>query len=319
MKIIDEILTRAKKIKGKIVLPEANMDKRVYDACKIIIKENISDIIVLGKSSDFDAEFISPRVEIIDIEKYADIENMIDSFYELRKNKGITKEDSRLFINRPEYFATMLIHHNVADAMVLGAKFTTADSLRPALQIIKSKGKGEIVSGAMLMLKDDCEPLCFSDVALNLNPTSEELVSIATAGAELMKKVLNINPKVAMLSYSTNGSGTGDMVEKVILATKIAKSKSNYLIDGEMQVDAALDTAVAKQKGLNSKVAGQANVLIFPDINAGNIGYKLVARLGEYKAIGPIMMNFNKPVNDLSRGCTVDEIVNTVAITKLLI
>ena len=170
----------------------------------------------------------------------------------------------------------------------------------------------------MLMLKEDCKPMVFADVSLVENPTSENLADIAISSAEFYKTIVGNEPKVAMLSYSTKGSAQSDVIKKVSDAVKIANSKSTYLIDGEMQVDSALSKSTAKQKGITSAVGGNANVLIFPDLNAGNIGYKLVARLGGYTAVGPIMLNFNKPVNDLSRGCTTDEIVNTVLITKLL-
>ena len=168
------------------------------------------------------------------------------------------------------------------------------------------------------MLKKGCRPLFFGDVSLIQQPTSEELADIAVASAEFMEKVVNVEPQVAMLSFSTKGSAKHEMVDKVRIATELAKAKCNYAIDGEMQADTALDISTSKKKGIVSSVGGNANVLIFPDLDAGNIGYKLVARLAGYEAIGPIMLNFKKPINDLSRGCTIQEIVNTVIITKLL-
>jgi phosphate acetyltransferase len=236
----------------------------------------------------------------------------------MRKAKGLTLEEAKKLIQQPIYFAMMLVKNGLADGVVAGAKYSTADVLRPALQIIKTKPDKKIVTGGMLMLKDNENPLFFGDVSLVENPTSEQLAEIALGNAEFMQKVLNVEPKVAMLSYSTKGSAKHEMVDKVRVATELAKNRG-FMVDGEMQVDSALDLATAQKKGVNSEVGGNANVLVFPDLNAGNIGYKLVARLGGYDAIGPIMLNFNKPVNDLSRGCTVDEIVNTVVITKLLV
>lgn len=301
-----------------IVLPEANLDSRVYDASKIILKEDICKIIFFGKASEYDADFNSPNCTIIDIEHYARLDEFADCLYELRKHKGMTLETARELVKRPDYFSCVLIKLGLADGMVAGAKWSTADTLRPALQVVKTKPGKKVVTGVMLMTKGD-EQYVFGDVSLIENPTSEELSEIAIASAEFMDKVVGIEPKVAMLSYSTKGSAKSDMVDKVRIATELAQSKSNYTIDGEMQVDSALDLATARKKGITSEVGGNANVLIFPDLNAGNIGYKLVARLGGYTAIGPIMLNFNKPVNDLSRGCTVEEIVNTVVITKLLV
>ena len=211
----------------------------------------------------------------------------------------------------------MLLKNDMADGVVAGAKYSTADVLRPGLQIIKTKPGKKVVTGGMLMLKEGERPLFFGDVSLIEDPTSEQLAEIADANADFMKKVLDVEPKVAMLSYSTNGSASHAMVDKVRKATELAQNRG-FLVDGEMQVDSALDIATAKKKGITSEVGGNANVLVFPDLNAGNIGYKLVARLGGYIAVGPIMLNFNKPINDLSRGCTVDEIINTVLITKLL-
>ena len=236
--------------------------------------------------------------------------------YELRKNKGLTIEQASELIKTPTYLAMMMLKNNMADGVVAGAKFSTADTLRPALQIIKTKPNKSVVTGCTIMIKEDVNPMVFGDVSLIENPNVEELKEIAVSTGEFMDKVLNIEPKIAMLSYSTKGSAKSEMVSKVQQAYNLAKD-CGYLIDGEMQVDSALDLATATKKGVTSKVGGNANVLIFPDLNAGNIGYKLASRLGGYKAVGPIMLNFNKPVNDLSRGCSVMEIVDTVCITKL--
>lgn len=319
MKILQDLKKRAKSKDYTIVLPEANLDERVKNACLRILNEGLSKIIVFGKAEEFSNEFLqNSNCKIIDIKTTEKREDFANQLYEMRKAKGLTLEGALELINNPTYFAMMLVKNNLADGVVAGAKYSTADVLRPALQIIKTKPNKNIVTGGMLMLKEDCEPLFFGDVSLIENPTSEQLAEIASANAEFMKKVLDIEPKVAMLSYSTKGSAKHEMVDKVRIATELAKNQG-FEVDGEMQADTALDLATAKKKGITSAVGGQANVLVFPDLNAGNIGYKLVARLAGYDAIGPIMLNFNKPINDLSRGCTAEEIVNTVLITKLLV
>ena len=317
MKILEQIKKQAKKKKVKIILPEANIDERVKQTCLQILKEGLSEIVVFGKPKEFSEEFNNSNCQIIDMATSEHKEKFVNQLYELRKAKGLTLEDAKKLIEQPIYFAMMLLKNDMADGVVAGAKYSTADVLRPGLQIIKTKPGKRVVTGGMLMLKENENPLFFGDVSLIENPTSEELSEIALANAEFMRNVINIEPKVAMLSYSTKGSAKSEMVDKVRLATELAQNKG-YLVDGEMQVDSALDLQTAKKKGVNSDVGGNANVLVFPDLNAGNIGYKLVARLGGYQAIGPIMLNFNKPINDLSRGCTVEEIVNTVLITKLL-
>ena len=318
MKILEEIKLRAKNKDLTIVLPEANMDERVKTACEQILKEGLSKLIVFGKKEEFD-EAISnnPNCQIIDLNSNDLSNTFAEQLYELRKAKGLTLESAKELVKQPMYFAMMLLKSNMADGVVAGAKYSTADVLRPGLQIIKTKPGKKVVTGGMLMLKEDEKPLFFGDVSLMENPTSEELAEIAEANADFMKKVLDVEPKVAMLSYSTKGSASHVMVDKVRIATELAQNRG-FEVDGEMQADTALDLATAQKKGIQSGVGGQANVLVFPDLNAGNIGYKLVARLGGYIAVGPIMLNFNKPINDLSRGCTVEEIINTVLITKLL-
>lgn len=319
MEIVEQLKEYAKKIDATIILPEANIDKRVYLAGKEILDKKISKLIVFGKNEEYDESFKSGDCEIIDISSYKDLDKFATELFELRKNKGMTIDKARELIRRADYFSMMLLKAGRADGVVAGATWSTADTLRPALQVIKTKPDKPIVTGIMLMVKEGADPLVFADVSLIENPTSENLADIAISSAEFIEKVLGIEPKVAMLSYSTKGSASSEMVDKVRIATEIANKKSKYLIDGEMQVDSALDKATAKKKGISSEVGGNANVLIFPDLNAGNIGYKLVARLGGYTAIGPIMLNFNKPVNDLSRGSNVEEIINTICITKLLV
>ena len=318
MKILKEIQERAKNRDCKIILPEANIDDRVKSACSQILKERLSKIVVFGSVDEFPKEFQDPNCEIIDINNNNYFEDFINQLYELRKAKGLTLIEARNLIKNPICFAMMMLKNNMADGVVAGAKYSTADVLRPGLQIIKTKPNKNIVTGGMLMLKEGEKPLFFGDVSLIENPTSEQLAEIAITNAEFMQNVVGIEPKVAMLSYSTKGSAKSEMVEKVKIATELAQNRG-FIVDGEMQVDSALDKVTADQKGVESEVGGNANVLVFPDLNAGNIGYKLVARLGCYQAIGPIMINFNKPINDLSRGCTVEEIINTVLITKLLV
>ena len=301
------------------MLPEANQDARVKLACETILKEKLSNIIVFGKEEEFSSIFQNNSLcKIIDIEKDENFDNFATQLYEMRKSKGLTQDEAKELVKKPTYFAMLLLKNDMADGVVAGAKYSTADVLRPGLQIIKTKPGKKVVTGGMLMIKKGCKPLFFGDVSLIQQPTSEELAEIAIASADFMKKVVGEEPQVAMLSFSTKGSAKHEMVDKVQQATEIAKSKSEYAIDGEMQADSALDLATSQKKGITSSVGGNANVLIFPDLDAGNIGYKLVARLGGYDAIGPIMLNFNKPINDLSRGCTVQEIINTVIITKLL-
>lgn len=317
MKILKQLSNQAKKINATIILPEANADNRVYEACKIILKQKLAKIIVFGKAEQFDKSFKNKNCQIIDIDSY----NRTDfskQLFELRQHKGMTRQKATELVKKPLYFAMMLLKNNLADGLVAGACNTTADVLLPALQIIKAKQNKSVVTGSTLMIKNGCKPLLFGDVSLIENPTSDQLAEIAISNAEFMQNVMRLTPKVALLSYSTKGSAKNEMVTKVADAVKIANEKSNFLIDGEMQGDSALDKSTAYQKGVKSAVGGEANVLIFPDLNAGNIAYKLTSRLAGYTAIGPIMLNFNKPVNDLSRGSTVEEIVNTVVITKLL-
>lgn len=301
------------------MLPEANQDERVRSACEKILKQKLSNIIVLGKREEFSTIFQnSPMCQIIDIEKFDKLDDFSTQLYEMRKAKGLTEPEAKTLVKHPIYFSMMLLKNDIANGVVAGAKYSTADVLRPGLQIIKTKPNKKVVTGGMLMVKKNCPPLFFADISLIQQPTSEELAEIAMASAEFMEKVVNVEPKVAMLSFSTKGSSKHEMVDKVRIATEIAKSKCSYEVDGEMQADSALDFSTAQKKGVTSSVGGNANVLIFPDLNAGNIGCKLIARLGRYEAIGPIMLNFNKAINDLSRGCTTQEIVNTVIITKLL-
>ena len=322
MEVLEDIFKKAKAKSGKIVLPEANVDSRVLEAVKKIVETNLSEVIIFGKDSDFPQEIVASKlVTIIDLDSYTELDNMANTLYELRKNKGLTLEGAYELLQKPIYVACMLLYLGQADGLVAGAKYTTGDTLRPALQIIKTEPGKNLVAGSVLLIREKTpQTLLFCDASLNENPTAEQLVDISIGGADFVKNVLGIEPKVAFLSYSTLGSAKNELVDKMQNACKFTKEKyPNYLIDGEMQFDCAVDTTTAHRKGITSEVGGNANVFVFPDLNCGNISYKIASRLGGYTAIGPIMVNFRKPVNDLSRGCTIDEIVATVAITKLQI
>ena len=323
---INEIKEKAKKSKRTIVLPEV-MDRRILEATEIILKEGIADIILVGREEEIS---VSSRgldisgVTIINPYTFSFTYELINSFYELRKSKGMTLEKAReILLNDYMYFACMLVKEGYADGVVSGACHSTSDTLRPALQILKTKPNVELVSSFFLMDVPNCcygdnGTFVFADCGLEQNPTSEKLAAIAGASAYSFESLTGNKARVAMLSHSTMGSATHFDVDKVVKATNIAREKyKNYLIDGEMQLDAAIIPEVALAKAPNSEVAGRANVLVFPDLDAGNIGYKLVQRLAKADAFGPICQGISKPVNDLSRGCSVEDIVGVVAITSV--
>lgn len=321
MDIIQDIYSRAKQKQGTIILPEAVLDERVMKACCRLIADKFCNLVLLGKKEQFPIELKnSPLVRIIDTANYEHFDKMVDLFIEKRKKNNYTRDEAVEILSDPSYFATMLVEMGEADGMVIGAYYTSADALRPALQIIKGK-QGQRVVGSMIIDRDDFnEPKIYADVSLNANPNEQELAEIGCASADFYYNVLNREPKVAFLSYSTYGSAEGELITKVRNATNIAKNiNSNYIIEGEMQFDSASVPEVAKTKCPNSLIMGKANVLVFPDLNCGNIAYKIAQRLGGCSAIGPIMLNFRHPVNDLSRGCSVIDIYNTVVITKLQI
>ena len=327
MNFIDGIKERAKKQIKTIVLPEAT-DIRTLTAVDKIYKENFAKIILVGnktevlelaKANGLDiskAEIVEPASS----EKYAEYAK---AFYELRKAKGMTEEQAKELLLDPVYFGMMMVKQEDADGLVSGAIHSTADTLRPALQILKTKPETKLVSTFNVLVVPNCEygengVFVFSDCALNPKPNSEELSEIAIASAESYKQLIGDEPRIAMLSYSTYGSAKSEDVEKVQEATKLAKEKMpNLILDGEMQLDAALVPSVGASKAPGSNVAGRANTIIFPDLNAGNIGYKLVERLAKAEAYGPICQGMAKPVNDLSRGCKAEDIVGVVALTAL--
>lgn len=325
MGFIDEMKEKAKRSKKKIVLPEGT-DLRVLTAASIAAQEGLAEIILTGSKEEIlkAANGLDlSQVTIIDVEKSEKQEEYAQSFYELRRSKGITIEQAREIVKDPVYFGNMMIKHNDADGLVSGAIHSTADTLRPALQIIKTAPGTNLVSSFFIMVIPDCEygqdgVFLFSDCGLNENPTAEQLADIAVSSANSMKALLGITPIVAMLSYSTYGSAKSELTQKVVEATALAKQKApDLLLDGEMQVDAALVAATAKLKAPGSKVAGKANVLIFPDLNAGNIGYKLTERLAKAQAYGPVTQGLAKPINDLSRGCKAEDIIGVIAMTAV--
>lgn len=314
------LFERARSNRKKIVLPESE-DERILRATEILLRRDVVDIILLGDKEEIEYRSTSlgldiSRAEIINPNESALMEEFVEEFYELRKKKGLTMEASRDAMSHVTYFATMMVHMGYADGMVSGAVNTTGDTIRPALQIIKTKVGISTVSSIFFMCLDT-KVLVYGDCAVNQDPSAEELAEIAISSADTAK-MFGIEPKVAMLSYSTGSSGQGEEVEKVRLATSIAsKTRPNLLIEGPIQYDAAVDPNVGKKKLPNSKVAGKASIFIFPDLNTGNNTYKAVQRSSGAVAIGPVLQGLKKPVNDLSRGCLVADIVNTVAITVI--
>jgi len=321
---IEKIKERAKRDKKTIVLPES-MDRRVLEAGAQALKEELANIIIIGNYDEIDkvGEGLDlSKAIIIEPESSPLTDGLINDLYELRKEKGMTLEDAKkLIMEDYMYFACMLVKTGKADGVVSGACHSSANTLRPALQIIKTKPGTKLVSAFFLMIVPDCEygedgTFIFADSGLVQNPNPEELAAISISSAETFKQLVEKEPVVAILSHSTKGSASHADVDKVVEATKIAKEmNSGFQIDGELQLDAAIIPEVAKSKAPDSKVAGHANVLIFPDLDAGNIGYKLVERLAKAKAYGPITQGIAAPINDLSRGCSSQDIVGVVAIT----
>lgn len=326
MNFIDTIKERAKQSKKTIVLPES-MDVRVIEAAHKVLEEGIADIILIGTDEEINKSSVGfdiSRATIINPYTSDLTEELVNQLVELRKNKGMTYDEAKkLLLEDYMYYACMLVKTGRADGVVSGACHSTANTLRPSLQIIKTKPDAMLVSAFFLMIVPNCEyghngTFIFADSGLEQNPDPEKLAAIAASSAESFKFLVQTEPKVAMLSHSTMGSAKHADVDKVVEAVRIAKEKyGQYSIDGEMQLDAAIVPSVAQSKAPNSDVAGQANVLVFPDLDAGNIGYKLVQRLAKAEAYGPITQGMAAPVNDLSRGCSADDIVGVVAITAV--
>lgn len=326
MGFIDSIKERAKADKKTIVLPES-MDRRTWEAAEKILAEGIADLVILGTPEEVEANSKGLNVsgaKVIDPNTSDKLAEYVEKLVELRKSKGMTEEEAKKLLTTDYmYYACMMVKYGEADGVVSGACHSTANTIRPSLQIIKTKPGTKLVSAFFLMEVPNCEYgengiFVFSDCGLNQNPTAEELAAIAGSSAESFKMLTGKEPKVAMLSYSTMGSAKHDDVTKVQEATKIAKADYPELaLDGELQLDAALVPSVGSSKAPGSAVAGQANTLIFPNLDAGNIGYKLVQRLAKADAFGPVLQGIAAPVNDLSRGCFSDDIVGVVAITAV--
>ena len=319
-----DLLNRARALKRVVVLPESD-DERVLKAASKVLEIDGAKIILLGKKDEILARGGSldlSGAQFIDISTSEYFDDFASTLFELRKAKGMSKDEAKELILRPEYFGTMLVYKGIAHAMVSGAKTTTADTIRPALQFVKMKDGISTVSGAFVMVLDGQSEKnervwFFADCAITPRPSTEQLAGIALSTANTAKS-FGYEPKVAFLSYSTGDSAKGEMIDFVKEALEIAqKAAPDIAMDGPMQFDAAVDSKVAKSKMPNSKVAGQANVFIFPDLNCGNITYKAVQRSANALAIGPILQGLKKPVNDLSRGCSVDDIVNTVLISAI--
>jgi phosphate acetyltransferase len=330
MDFIESIKKRVKDKKRTIILPEAS-DLRVLEAGSKVTKEGFAKIIFIGNRDDInklanDNKIDIKGIEIIDPLKDNRFDKLVNKFYELRKEKGMTLEEANRILKESYlYYGCMLIKMGYADGQVSGAIHSSSDTLRPALQIIKTKKDIKVASSFFLMDVPNCTygengVFVFSDCGLNQDPSSEELVEIAKVSADTFKLLVEKEPYVAFLSHSTFGTSKCELVDKVVNAKNLFGEKygnSGIKYDGELQLDAAIVPEVAKLKAPNSKVAGHANTLIFPNLDAGNIGYKLVERLGKAKAYGPITQGLAKPVNDLSRGCNSDDIVGAVAITAL--
>lgn len=326
MAIIDILKEKAKADRKTIVLPESE-DRRTYEAAAKILKEGIADIVLVGSEEDVKKHgegLDLTGIKVVDPATSEKTAAYVDKLVELRSKKGMTPEQAReILLNQYLYYGVMMVKMGDADGMVSGACHSTADTLRPCLQILKTKPGTKLVSAFFLMEVPNCEfgengTFVFADCGLNQDPTPEELAAIAASSAESFRSLVGAEPKVAFLSHSTMGSAKHALVDKVVEATKIAKEQNPDLkLDGEMQLDAAIVPSVGAAKAPESEVAGKANVLIFPNLDAGNIGYKLVQRLAKAEAYGPVTQGIAAPVNDLSRGCSADDIVGVVAITAV--
>ncbi len=327
MSFIEDIKLRAKKEIKTIVLPEAE-DIRILEATEKILKEKFANVILVGnlqriRQKAKEANINIEEVKVIDPESSDKYEQYSNALYELRKAKGMTEEQAKKLILDPVYYGMMMVKSGEADGLVSGAAHSTADTLRPALQILKTAPNTKLVSAFFIMVVPNCEygengTLIFADSGLNETPDAEALSEIAISSSKSFKQLIGSDPKIAMLSYSTYGSAKSASTEKMIEATKLVREKQpNLLVDGELQLDAAIVPSVAEFKAPGSPINGQANILIFPDLGAGNIGYKLVQRFAKAEAYGPLCQGIAKPVNDLSRGCSSDDIVGVVAITAV--
>jgi len=328
MNFLEDIKARAKAAAKTIVLPESE-DPRTLKAADTLLREGITKVILIGNPDDIKAN--SPGLDLskaqcIDPANYSELNNLSEKLAELRKSKGLTQDAALDLLKKdPMYLGCMLVKEGIADGMVAGAVNSTANVLRPSLQILRTAPGIKLISTFFIMIVPDCDMgengvFLFSDCGLAQNPNSEELAAIALSSAESFKKLVGAEPRVAMLSHSSKGSAKHPDVDKVAEAVRIAKESAPHLmLDGELQLDAAIVPAIGQQKAPGSSVAGKANVLIFPDLDSGNIGYKLVERLAKAEAYGPITQGIAKPINDLSRGCSAEDIVGVSAITAILV
>lgn len=325
--LMNQFKSKARKANKHVVLPEGN-EPRTVKAAGIIAGEGLARVTLLGHVDEIkkvaaEQKADLSKVAIVDPETSADLDRYTQVYWELRRHKGVTEADARTACLDPIVFGTMMVHLGDADGLVSGAEHSTGHTIRPALQIIKTAPGIPLVSSAFIMIVPDCELgdnglFIFADCAVTPNPNAEELAAIAVSSAQTAKDLCAMTPRVAMLSFSTKGSAEHELVSKVQKATALAQQMApQFDIDGELQVDAALVARVGQKKAPGSKVAGNANVLVFPDLQAGNCGYKLVERLAKASAIGPFLQGLKKPVNDLSRGCSVEDIVHVVTITAV--
>jgi len=326
MDLIEKIRQRARGTNKTIVLAEG-IEERTLKAAEVIKKEHMAKTILLGNEKKIrelaEGKYDISGIEIIDPQTSPKTEEYASLLYELRKQKGMTLEKAADLAKDPIWYGTLMVKSKDVDGMVAGAITATADLFRPAFQIIKTAPGIGVVSSAFMMIVPDCEYgsngiFLFADCAINPNPDAKQLAEIAISSAKTWKALMDDEPRIAMLSFSTRGSAQHEMVDKVVEAVRIVKGQApDLMVDGELQADAALVPKVAKTKAPDSKLAGHANILIFPELEAGNIGYKLVQRLGKACAVGPISQGLAMPINDLSRGCSAEDIVNVVAITAL--
>ncbi len=326
MDLISKIKENAKKHNKTIVLPEGT-EERTIKAADIIIGEGIANIVLIGNKAEVEGLVKThdlsniKNAKIVDPVNHLKKQEYIDTLMEIRKSKGLQRNDAEKLMENPLYLAVMMVKKGDADGEVAGADNATGDVLRPAFQIVKTKPGVSVVSGAFFMILDNKDfgkdgIMVFADCAVHPNPTAQELAEIAVETGKTTRAIGGFEPKIAMLSFSTKGSAKHEMVDKVTQATELARAMApDMKIDGELQADAAIIPSIGEKKAKGSEIAGHANVLVFPTLETGNISYKLVQRMAEAEAVGPVLQGMAAPINDLSRGCSVDDIVSLVAIT----